>query len=108
MLDGLSLQSGSFFPPRYERHEGRFRYYRRIVGFVGQARDGGLAGRPVPVGLTCGAIEENAPNNRLMAWTLRAQGYLAELDEVADGHNYTAWRGALDPHPTPVLCRACP
>ena len=61
----------------------------------------------MPVTLTCGAIEENVQNNRLMAQTLAARGYPAELHEVPDMHNYTAWRDAFDPHLTGLLHRAC-
>ena len=50
--------------------------------------------------LTCGVIEENVANNRLMEQTLQARGYPASLQEVPDVHNYTAWRDALDPHLT--------
>jgi S-formylglutathione hydrolase FrmB len=59
----------------------------------------------VPATLTCGAAEENAANNRLMARALAAQGFGAELHEVADLHNYVAWRDALDPHLTRLLAR---
>jgi enterochelin esterase family protein len=33
------------------------------------------------------------------------QGYDAALHELADLHNYTAWRDAFDPHLTGVLLR---
>ena len=33
-FDGLFLQSGSFFTPRFDAHERRFPYYRRVVAFV--------------------------------------------------------------------------
>jgi enterochelin esterase family protein len=62
----------------------------------------------VPVVLTCGAIEENAQNNRLMAQALRAAGYQADLHEVPDVHNYTAWRDAFDPHLSGLLRQVCP
>ena len=62
----------------------------------------------MPVVLTCGVIEENAGNNRLMAQALRAQGYPVTLHEVADMHNYTAWRDAFDPHLTRLLRQMCP
>jgi enterochelin esterase-like enzyme len=106
-FDALFLQSGSFFCPRFDDHERRFPYYRRIVAFVAGVHAGGLPGRPVPVALTCGVIEENAGNNRLMAGTLRAAGYPAELHEVRDMHNYTAWRDAFDPHLTRLLRQVC-
>ena len=42
-------------------------------------------------------------NNRLMTQVLRADGYPANLHEVPDMHNYTAWRDAFDPHLTRLL-----
>ena len=33
-FDGLFLQSGSFFSPRFDAHERRFPYYQRVVEFV--------------------------------------------------------------------------
>jgi enterochelin esterase-like enzyme len=115
-FDGLFLQSGSFFCPRLDAHERRFRYYPRVVRFVAGVledtaarRPGlpGLPGRRVPVAATCGAIEENLGNNRLVDQALRARGYQAELHEVPDVHNYTAWRDAFDPHLTRLLGRVC-
>jgi enterochelin esterase family protein len=102
-FDALFLQSGSFFTPRFDDQERRFPYYQRIVAFVAGAGRGGLPGRPVPVVLTCGAIEENAQNNRLMAGTLRTAGYPVALYELPDMHNYTAWRDAFDPPLTRLL-----
>jgi enterochelin esterase-like enzyme len=100
---GLFLQSGSFFVPRHDSHEVRFPRYRRVVRVVRElTRD---AGPPVPATLTCGAAEENAANNRLMARALAAQGFDAELHELGDLHNYTAWRDALDPHLTRLLAK---
>jgi enterochelin esterase-like enzyme len=101
---GLVLQSGSFFVPRFDAHEGGFARYGRIVRFVRSTlRD--RAARPVPVALTCGAREENVHNNRVMAAALRAQGYAARLHEVDGGHDFPAWRAALDPHLTALLAR---
>ncbi len=124
-FDALFLQSGSFFSPRFDSHERWFPYYGRITGFVagvqgvpglwsadsGSAQPAPPAGparparpaRPVPVVLTCGVVEENLENNRLMTQALRARGYPAALHEVPDAHNYTAWRDALDPHLTRLL-----
>jgi enterochelin esterase family protein len=107
-FDALFLQSASFFLPRLDSHERRFPYYRRITAFVADVQAGCLPGRPVPVVLTCGAIEENAPNNRLMTRVLREHGYDATLHEVADVHNYTAWRDSFDPHLTRLLRRMGP
>lgn len=102
---GLFLQSGSFFLPRYDRHESRFPRYARIVRFV----NGVLASKsypdPVPCTLTCGAEEENVHNNRVMAASLEAQGYDARLEEVPYLHDFTNWRNSLDPHLTRLLAR---
>jgi enterochelin esterase-like enzyme len=99
---GLFLQSGSFFVPRFDRHESDFVRYRRIVRFVRAT----LRERPrrmVPVGLTCGAREENVHNNRLMASALAAQGYRARFVEGPGPHDFPAWRDMLDPHLTLLL-----
>jgi enterochelin esterase family protein len=66
-----------------------------------------LPDRPVPVVLTCGAIEENVENNRLVARALRARGYPAGLTELPDMHNYTAWRDAFHPHLTRLVGQVC-
>ena len=92
--------------PGLDAHERRFPYYRRIIGFTADVHGGGLPARPVPAVLTCGAIEENAANNRLMTQTLRAHDYPASLHEVPDLHNYTAWRDAFDPGLTGLLQQA--
>ncbi len=106
-FDALFLQSGSFFLPRFDSQEKWFPYYRRITEFVGRVHAGGLPGRPIRVVLTCGSAEENLANNRSMAGALRAHGHPADLHEVPDAHNYTAWRDALDPHLTRLLGQAC-
>jgi enterochelin esterase-like enzyme len=118
VLNALFLQSGSFFTPSYDSHERRFPHYRRITRFVaethraaethGAARShsGALHAQPIPVTLTCGAIEENVHNNRLMTATLQAAGYPAALHEVPDVHNFIAWRDAFDPHLTALLHQA--
>ena len=97
----LFLQSGSFFMPRFDRHESGFSRYERIVRVVRRILR--TSARPLPVQLTCGAAEENVFNNRVMARALAEQGYDARLDEVPDLHNYTAWRDAFDPHLTRLL-----
>ena len=91
---GLFLQSGSFFMPRFDRHESGFPRYGRIVRFVRGVLRAAHVDEPVPVSMTCGAEEENVHNNRLMARALAAQGYDVQLDEVPDLHNYTGWRDA--------------
>jgi enterochelin esterase-like enzyme len=105
-LDALFLQSGSFFTPDLDGHERRFPYYRRIIGFTADLYGGGLPARPVPTVLTCGVVEENVANNRLLARTLTAHDYPATLHEVPDMHNYTAWRDAFDPYLTGLLRQA--
>jgi enterochelin esterase-like enzyme len=100
---GLFLQSGSFFLPRFDRHESGFQRYLRIVRFVGRVtRDPGPV-VPVPTVLTCGLVEENRHNNREMASTLARQGYPVTLFEVPDAHNFVAWRDAFDPALTALL-----
>jgi enterochelin esterase family protein len=106
-FDALFLQSGSFFCPRFDEHERHFRYYPRMVRFVTSAHHSGLPDRRIPVVLTCGAIEENVDNNRLMEQALRARGYPVALHELPDMHNYTAWRDAFDPHLTRLLRQVC-
>jgi enterochelin esterase family protein len=97
----LFLQSGSFFMPRFDRHESGFGRYERIVRVVRRILR--TTARPIPVQLTCGTAEENVFNNRVMARALVEQDYPARLDEVPDLHNYTAWRDAFDPHLTRLL-----
>jgi enterochelin esterase family protein len=101
----LFLQSGSFFMPRFDRHESGFPRYARIVRFVRGVLRSAEHPDPVPVAMTCGAEEENIHNNRLVAGALAEQGYDVSLAEVPDLHNYTGWRDALDPHLTDLLAR---
>jgi enterochelin esterase-like enzyme len=105
-LDAMFLQSGSFFEPTLDSQERRFPYFRRITDFTATLRAGGLPAGPVPVVMTCGAMEENLANNRLMLAAFRSRGYPAELHEVPGLHNYTAWRDAFDPPLTGLIGRA--
>jgi enterochelin esterase-like enzyme len=107
-FDALLLESGSFFSPEHDGQERRFPFYRRIVKFVTDMQHGRLPGRPIPVTLTCGVIEENLANNRAMTGVLTHLGYQASLHELADMHNYTAWRDAFDPNLTELLWQVCP
>jgi enterochelin esterase-like enzyme len=103
-FDALFLQSGSFFHPRHDAHERRrFSHYDRVVRAVDTVLRATGHRDPVPVVLTCGVIEENVENNRIMARALAAQGYDVALHEVRDVHNYVAWRDAFDPHLTGLL-----
>ncbi len=105
-LGGLFLQSGSFFMPRYDAHERRFSRYIRIVRFVRDTVRDGQYAIPVPVAITVGSAEENAPNTREMARALSAQGYDVSLQEVPDLHTFVGWRDAFAPHLTDLLQRA--
>jgi enterochelin esterase-like enzyme len=98
VLGGLFLQSGSFFTPPLDGQERRFPYFRRITAFTAALAGGSVAGDPVPVVMTCGSIEENVGNNRLTRRLLASAGYPVALHEVADLHNFTAWRDAFHPH----------
>ncbi len=105
---GLLLQSGTFFTPRFDRHESGFSRYGRVVRFVrGVLRASGHED-PVPVAMTCGIEEENIHNNRLMAAALAGQGYQVRLAEVPSRHDFESWRDALHPHLTRVLADLWP
>jgi enterochelin esterase-like enzyme len=103
LFNALFLQSGSFFHPRHDAHERRFPYYDRVVRSVDSVLRATGHRDPVPTVLTCGGIEENVENNRIMSRALAAQGYDVALHEVRDVHNYVAWRDAFDPHLTGLL-----
>jgi enterochelin esterase-like enzyme len=105
---GLCLASGTFFTPRFDRHESGFSRYGRVVRFVRAVLRAGYHEDPVPVAMTCGTEEENIHNNRLMAAALAAQGYDVNLAEVPSRHDYPSWRAALDPHLTGLLASAWP
>jgi enterochelin esterase-like enzyme len=101
---GLFLQSGSFFQPRHDRQESGFRRWLRIVRFTGRVLRS-PDGPAIPVGLTCGTVEENLANNRDMAEALRRQGYDVSFADVPDAHTWIGWRDALDPHLTSLLTK---
>jgi enterochelin esterase-like enzyme len=97
-FDALFLQSGSFFHPRHDAHEKRrFAQYERVVRSVATVLRSSGHPSPVPTVMTCGTIEENLANNRMMVTALAAQGYDVTLREVRDVHTFTAWRDAFDP-----------
>jgi enterochelin esterase-like enzyme len=103
VFGGLFLQSGSFFCPDLDPQERRFSRFGPVTRFVADVVQSVADADAVPAVLTCGRLEENLDNNRLMAQALAGLGYPAELHEVRDVHNYTAWRDALDPHLTNLL-----
>lgn len=102
-IGGVFSQSGSFFQARHDDKESSYRYFGRISRRVQEIIDTRETDRPLRIGMTCGGLEENAANNRDMAAALRRAGHDVTYAEVADLHNYTAWRDALDPHLTQVL-----
>ena len=104
-VGGVYAQSGSFFQVRHDGSESGYRYFGRISRSVQSVLDMRHAEHPLVIGMSCGAIEENVANNRDMAAALRRAGHDVTLREVPDLHNYTAWRDALDPGLTEVLCR---
>lgn len=95
---GLYLQSSSFFHRVLDEQESGFERFNRITAFVDSVLRAGPAADPVPVVMSCGLIEENVDNNRLMTRALQAQGYDTRLVENRDVHTYTGWRDTFDPH----------
>lgn len=103
VVGAVFSQSGSFFQATLDGMEQDFPWFPRIVDQVRAVLDTRHTDHPLVVGLTCGALEENAANNRAMAAALARAGHHVRHAEVADLHNYVAWRDALDPHLTHVL-----
>jgi enterochelin esterase family protein len=97
-FQGLYLQSSSFFHRLLDEQESSFERFQRVTSFVESVLRSGPALEPVPIVLTCGLIEENVENNRLMTRSLGAQGYDTRLVENRDVHTYTGWRDTFDPH----------
>ncbi len=95
---GLYLQSSSFFHRVLDEQESGFERFTRITSFVDGVLRSATAEDPVPVVMSCGLIEENVENNRLMTRALQAQGYDTRLVENRDVHTYTGWRDTFDPH----------
>lgn len=102
-IGGVFAQSGSFFTPRTDGQEHRFPYFPRIAAYVDVVGRMPAVERPLVVGMTCGALEENAGNNREVAQTLRRCGHTVSYREVADLHTYTGWRDSLEPGLLEVL-----
>ena len=95
---GLYLQSSSFFHRVLDEQESGFARFSRITSFVDGVLRAGPSEDPVPVVMSCGLIEENVENNRLMTRALQAQGYDTRLVENRDVHTYTGWRDTFDPN----------
>ena len=98
VVAGLYLQSSSFFHRLLDGQESGFERYRRITAFVDSVLGTTVSPDPVPVVMTCGLIEENVENNRLMTRALKAQGYDTRLVENRDVHTFTGWRDTFDPN----------
>ena len=94
---GLFLQSGSFFLPRYDAHEKRFRHYDEVVAATAHLHSAPSPLTGVRVTITAGLGEENLENNRALAARLNDLGVAARINEGRDGHNHTAWRDLLHP-----------
>jgi enterochelin esterase-like enzyme len=105
LFGALFLQSGSYFRQRFDPQESGFVRFGRIARFMGNV----LASRdwpnPITVGMTCGRAEENLANNRATRDALHAQEYDVSLHELADAHNWVAWRDGFDPHLVDLLAR---
>ena len=95
---GLYLQSSSFFHRLLDEQESSFGRFQRVTAFVESVLRAGPAPEPVPIVMTCGLIEENVENNRLMTRSLAAQGYDTRLVENRDVHTYVGWRDTFDPN----------
>jgi enterochelin esterase family protein len=104
-FSGLFLQSGSYFRRRTDPQEGRFARFSRIDRFVGTVLNAKDRARPVPTTLTCGLDEENYANNAAVAQALAAQGYPVNFHAARGGHDWPAWRRALEAHLAPLLRR---
>jgi enterochelin esterase-like enzyme len=106
LFGALFLQSGSFFQDNTDGHESGFFCFDRIVAFVDEVCGATHWSRPVPVGMTCGTVEENLANNRRMRDALALQGYDVRFAEHRDGHNWVAWRDSFDPHLADLITKA--
>lgn len=92
-LDGLALQSGSFFTAVHDPQESHFSRFDHLCSFV-ERLESRTSARPVPTLITCGTLEENYANNVAMAEHLTAQGYPVRWKTVGDAHTMIGWRDA--------------
>ncbi len=93
----LFLQSGSFFRQRYDQQEAGFPRFGRIDRFVGTVLSAGDWVHPIPITMTCGAVEENLSNNLAIGDALARQGYEVVVHQNRDAHNWVGWRDTFDP-----------
>jgi len=101
-ISALALQSGSFFTRTLDSQESGFAQFEQICTAVqlmtsGSDLTAATAPRPVPVLMTCGAIEENLANNTRMAAALEGQHHPVTLRVVPDAHTVIGWRDAWSP-----------
>lgn len=102
---GLFLQSGSFFTGRTDPQMSSFELWSQVTGFVMRVH-ASLRTRSTPaIAITVGTAEENLANNELMAAKLRRLGLPVAFGTVRDGHTFTGWRDAFDPHLAELLRR---
>jgi enterochelin esterase family protein len=106
LFGGLFLQSGSFFQRRIDGQESGFFRFDRISRFVDEVVSTKSWSIPVPVGMTCGTVEENLINNRRVRDALALQGYPVDFAEQRDAHNWIAWRDSFHPHLLDLVKRA--
>ncbi len=96
LVDALALQSGSFFTSVHDPQESGYGRFQQICAAV-SAIVSGPPTRPVPVLMTCGAVEENHANNEYMAEVLTSQGLEVTFHTVPDAHTMIGWRDAWSP-----------
>ncbi|SDP22836.1 enterochelin esterase [Nakamurella panacisegetis] len=96
LLQGLALQSGSYFTAVHDPQESGYSRFGHICAAVRELTQG-PARQTTPVLVTCGAVEENRANNEQMARALAAQGYRVDLRLVPDAHTMIGWRDAWSP-----------
>lgn len=106
LFGALFLQSGSFFQRRTDGQESGFFRFDRVAGFVDNLVSTRSWPIPIPVGMTCGTVEENLVNNRRVRDALALQGYPVAFAEQRDAHNWVAWRDSFNPHLVDLVKRA--
>lgn len=94
---GMLLQSGAYFTPETDPQERGFTSWEPVTRFVAQVLSHDRAAALPPTVITCGAHEENAANNTLLARRLAEVGVESRYVETGGLHNATAWRDALHP-----------
>lgn len=93
----MLLQSGAFFTPATDPQERGFPAWDAVTGLVAEVGEDDRAADLPPTVVTCGAHEENAANNRLLARRLAEVGVATTHAETGGLHTMRAWRDALHP-----------